>query len=32
VHQFARRLRGLPIEADVTLNLLAAELTVGSGE
>jgi len=26
-HQFARRLRGLPVEPDQTLNLLAAELT-----
>jgi sulfur carrier protein ThiS adenylyltransferase len=29
VHQFAKWLRGLPVDADVTLNLLAAELTVG---
>jgi sulfur carrier protein ThiS adenylyltransferase len=29
VHQFAKWLRGLPVEADVTLNLMAAEMTVG---
>jgi sulfur carrier protein ThiS adenylyltransferase len=29
VHQFAKWLRGLPVDADHTLNLLAAELTVG---
>jgi hypothetical protein len=29
VHQFAKWLRGLPVDADVTLNLLAAEMTVG---
>ncbi len=28
VHQFARWLRGQPIDADATLNLLAAELVV----
>jgi molybdopterin/thiamine biosynthesis adenylyltransferase len=27
VHQFAKWLRGLPVDADLTLNLLAAELT-----
>jgi sulfur carrier protein ThiS adenylyltransferase len=30
VGQFAKWLRGLPVDADVTLNLLATELTVGS--
>jgi molybdopterin-synthase adenylyltransferase len=29
VHQFAKWLRGLTVDADVTLNLLAAEMTVG---
>ena len=29
VHQFTRWLRGLPVDADLTLNLLASELTVG---
>jgi sulfur carrier protein ThiS adenylyltransferase len=29
VHQFARWLRGLPIEADASLNLLAGEMCVG---
>lgn len=28
LHQFTRWLRGLPVESDVTLNLLASELTV----
>ena len=28
VHQFAKWLRGLPVDPDLTLNLLAAELTV----
>lgn len=32
VHQFTRWLRGLPIEVDLCLNLLSAELTAGSGE
>jgi sulfur carrier protein ThiS adenylyltransferase len=32
VHQFTRWIRGLPVETDVTLNLLAAELTVGTAE
>jgi sulfur carrier protein ThiS adenylyltransferase len=30
VHQFCKWLRGLPVDADLTLNLLAAELTVDS--
>jgi sulfur carrier protein ThiS adenylyltransferase len=30
VSQFAKWLRGLPIEPDLTLNLLASELTVGA--
>lgn len=30
VHQFTRWLRGLPVDADLTLNLLASELTVAS--
>ena len=30
VHQFTRWLRGMPVEADTTLNLLASELAVGS--
>lgn len=30
LHQFARWLRGLPVEVDLTLNLLASELTVQS--
>jgi hypothetical protein len=29
LHQFTRWLRGIPVEADSTLNLLSAELTVG---
>jgi molybdopterin-synthase adenylyltransferase len=29
IHQFAKWLRGLPVDGDVTLNLLAAEMTVG---
>ena len=29
VHQFAKWLRRLPVDADLVLNLLAAELTVG---
>ena len=29
VHQFTRWLRELPIDADITLNLLATELVVG---
>jgi molybdopterin-synthase adenylyltransferase len=29
IHQFAKWLRGLPVDDDVTLNLLAAERTVG---
>ena len=28
LHQFARWLRGQPVDPDVTLNLLASELTV----
>lgn len=28
LHQFARWLRGLPVDADLTLNLLASELSV----
>lgn len=28
LHQFARRLRGQPVDADLSLNLLASELTV----
>ncbi|MEN6496449.1 MAG: ThiF family adenylyltransferase [Thermoguttaceae bacterium] len=31
VHQFTRWLRGLPVEADLCLNLLAAELAIGTG-
>ena len=31
VHQFARWLRGQPVDADATLNLLAGELIVGNG-
>ena len=31
VGQFARWLRGMPVDADVTLNLLSAELAVASG-
>ena len=31
LHQFTKWLRGLPVDADVMLNLLAAELTVGAG-
>ena len=31
LHQFTKWLRGLPVDADVVLNLLAAELTVGAG-
>jgi sulfur carrier protein ThiS adenylyltransferase len=27
VHEFAKWLRGMPVDADLTLNLLAAELT-----
>jgi sulfur carrier protein ThiS adenylyltransferase len=30
VQQFAKWLRGLPVDPDLTLNLLAAELTAGS--
>ena len=30
VHQFAKWLRGLPVDPDLTLNLLAGELTVSS--
>ena len=30
VHQFAKWLRGLPVDPDLSLNLLAAELTVNS--
>src|SRR5208283_1053638 len=29
IHQFTKWLRGLPVDGDVTLNLLAAEMTVG---
>jgi sulfur carrier protein ThiS adenylyltransferase len=29
VHQFAKWLRGVPVDSDLTLNLLAAELTIG---
>ncbi len=29
IHQFAKWLRGLPVDGDVTLNLLAAEMTIG---
>jgi sulfur carrier protein ThiS adenylyltransferase len=32
VHQFARWLRGLPVEADASLNLLAAEFTSHASE
>jgi sulfur carrier protein ThiS adenylyltransferase len=28
IHQFTRWLRGLPVDADVMLNLLASELSV----
>ena len=28
VHQFAKWLRGMPVDRDLTLNLLAAEMTV----
>jgi sulfur carrier protein ThiS adenylyltransferase len=30
VHQFARWLRGQPVDSDVTLNLLSSELVVGN--
>ncbi len=30
LHQFTRWLRGLPIDADVGVNLLASEMTIGS--
>jgi molybdopterin-synthase adenylyltransferase len=30
VHQFAKWLRGLPVDPDLTLNLLAAELTISA--
>ncbi len=29
IHQFTKWLRGLPVDGDVTLNLLAAEMTIG---
>jgi molybdopterin-synthase adenylyltransferase len=29
IHQFAKWLRGVPVDADLMLNLLAAELTIG---
>ncbi len=29
IHQFTRWLRGLPVDADVSVNLLASEITVG---
>ena len=29
VHQFAKWLRGLSVDPDITLNLLAAEMTIG---
>ena len=30
LHQFARWLRGLPVDPDLSLNLLASELTAGA--
>ncbi|MEX0587114.1 MAG: hypothetical protein WD176_10745 [Pirellulales bacterium] len=30
LHQFTRRLRGVPVDSDIALNLLATELTVAA--